>query len=419
MNRLTLNIGGRYDRYVGTLPAQSAPGGSFSTPRTVAESEVINQNIGVWRAGASYDLTGSGRTALKASYSRYGLQVGIDRVTNVNPLTVGSRDCPWGDANGNRRFDAGELTGACPAFSGGAVTGYADDVKWPHSDELTAGFETQLPGAVRVGTMFYYRTNRNQIGQVNTLQPASAYTSHTVTIPNGPGGTVESPRPTTATVYNISPAANTLANNVRDNIDYLDTTYKGVEFTATKRFSQRWQMQMGFTLGKNEGGVNTAGGQSSTVDNNDPNNRVYPQGIIGNDSEQAFRLSGSYTLPLDISLSGSMVANNGYPYVSTFSLTRAAAAAQGIALTRASQTILLSQRGDERYENVVMFDMRLAKTFRFGSRSISPQIDFFNISNADTVVNTTVAVGPSYLRPAGGDPILSPRIIRIGFSLNF
>jgi len=67
----------------------------------------------------------------------------------------------------------------------------------------------------------------------------------------------------------------------------------------------------------------------------------------------------------------------------------------------------------------VLFDARLAKTFRFGSRSISPQIDFFNISNADTVVNTTVAVGPSYLLPSGGDPILSPRIIRVGFSLNF
>ena len=145
-------------------------------------------------------------------------------------------------------------------------------------------------------------------------------------------------------------------------------------------------MQMGFTLGKNEGGV--GGG-----DLNDPNNTRFPTGIIGNDSEQAFRLSGSYTLPLDISLSGSLVANNGYPYVSTYSLTRNLAAAQGITLTRASQTIQLSRRGDERYENVVLLDMRLAKTFRFGSRSIQPQIDFFNITNADTVVNTTTAVG--------------------------
>jgi hypothetical protein len=414
MNRLTLNIGGRYDKYVGTLPAQSTPGGTFSASRSFPEKEAINHSIAVWRVGASYDLTGNGRTAIKASASRYGLQVGIDRVTNVNPLTVGSADCAWSDPNGNRKYDVGEVNLAtCPAFSGGSTVGYAPGVKWPYSDEITAGIETQLPGAVRVGAMFYYRTNRDQIGQVNTLQPRSEYTKYTVTIPNGPGGTVASPKPTTAEVYNISTAANALNASVRDNVEYLNTDYKGVEFTATKRFSKKWQMQMGFTLGKNEGGV------SGGTDLNDPNNTRFPTGIVGNDSEQAFRLSGSYTLPLNISLSGSMVANNGYPYVSTFNLTRAAAAAQGITLTRASQTIQLSKRGDERYENVVLFDMRLAKTFRFGGRSFQPQIDFFNISNADTVVNTTTAVGGSYLLPAGGDPILSPRIIRVGFSFNF
>ena len=175
----------------------------------MAEQEAINQSIAVWRAGASYDLTGSGRTAVKASYSRYGLQVGIDRVTNVNPLTVGSRDCVWTDPNGDGKVQTSEirhLPGSLQRRHPARST--ADGVKWPHSDEATFGVETQLPGAVRVGAMFYYRTNRNQIGQVNTLKPASAYTAHTITVPNGPGGTAASPQPTTATVYNISAAAN-------------------------------------------------------------------------------------------------------------------------------------------------------------------------------------------------------------------
>ncbi len=418
MNRLTLNLGARYDKYVGTLPAQSSPGGTFAAGRTVAENEAINQSIAVWRLGASYDLTGNGRTALKTSYSRYGLQVGIDRVTNVNPLTVGSADCPWTDPNNNRKYDVGEINLAtCPAFSGGTLTNYAPGVDWPYSDEVTAGLETQLRGQVRVGAMFYYRTNRQQIGQHNTLQPTSAYTKSTVNVPNGPGGTVANPKPTTATVYNIDPAVNALSLSVRDNEDYLDTDYKGIEFTATKRFTAKWQMQAGFTIGKNEGGVNAAGGQAAGNDLNDPNNLLYPNGIIGNDSETAFRLSGSYMLPYEINLAGSMIANNGYPYVSTYSLTRAVAATQGITLTRASQTILLSERGDERYQNVTMFDIRLSRAFRFaGSRSFTPTIDFFNIGNADTTVAHTVAVGGSYLAPS---EILAPRIIRIGFALNF
>ncbi len=410
MNRLTLNIGGRFDKYVGTLPDQSSPGGTFAAARTVTESEAINQSIAVWRAGAAYDVTGSGRTAVKASYSRYGLQVGIDRVTNVNPLTVGSRDCVWTDPNGDGKVQTSEI-GTCPAsFSGGTLTNYAAGVQWPYSDEATAGIETQLPGAVRVGAMLYYRTNRKQIGQVNTLQPASAYTEHTITIPNGPGGTVASPKPTTASVYNISAAANAVTLNVRDNVDYLDTTYKGIEFTATKRFSQKWQMQAGFTIGKNEGGV------SGGTDLNDPNNTRFPTGIIGNDSETALRLSGSYELPGRINLAGSMIANNGYPYVSTYSLSRAVAATQGINLTRATQAIQLSERGDERYGNVTMFDVRLSRSFRFGSRSFQPTVDFFNIGNSDTAVARTLAVGGSYLNPV---EILAPRIIRVGFSLNF
>ena len=113
-----------------------------------------------------------------------------------------------------------------------------------------------------------------------------------------------------------------------------------------------------------------------------------------------------------------MIANNGYPYVSTYTLTRAAAAPQGIKLTRASQTIQLSRRGDERYENVVMFDMRLAKTFRFGSRSISRR-STSSTSATPTRSSTRRRRSARATCPAGGDPILSPRIIRVGFSLNF
>ena len=418
MNRLTLNLGARWDRYVGTLPAQSNPAGRFAEARSIPETEVINQNIGVWRAGAAYDLTGNGRTALKASYSRYGLQTGIDRVTSVNPLSTGSRTCPWSDPNGDGKFQNSEVNVAqCGAFSGGVGFSYADGIAWPYSDELTAGIETQLPGAVRVGAMVYYRTNRNQVGQRNVAVPTSAYTPFTVNIPNGPGGTVASPTATTATVFNLDPALVSANDTVRNNDPYLDTDYKGIELTATKRFSNRWQMQAGFTVGKNEGGVNSSGGQSSTADLNDPNLTVFPNGIIGNDSEKAFRLSGSYRLPGDISVAGSMISNNGYPYTSTYSVSRALARTAGVAQTRSSQTVLLSERGNERYPDVTMFDIRLSRPFRFGGgRSFTPQVDFFNISNSDTIVSYNGAVGSSYLQPR---EILAPRIIRVGFSLSF
>jgi len=412
MNRLTLNVGGRFDRYVGKLPDQERGNNRFIGAASFPGREVINQTRGVWRLGAAYDMTGNGRTALKASYSRYALQVGIDRVTSVNPVSNTSRTCPWSDPNGDGKFQDSEINvAACSAFGGGATTNYAPGIRWPYSDEATAGIETQLPGAVRVGAMFYYRTNRDQYGSRNLAVPTSSYTAFTVTVPNGPGGTVASPKPVSVTVYNLAAALVSADNTVRNNEAYLDTEYKGIEFTATKRFTQRWQMQAGFTIGRNEGGTTNGG------DLNDPNVTLYPRGIIGNDSEKAFRVSGSYRLPGDISLAGSLLSNVGYPFQTSYSVSRANATAAGVSLTRASQGVVLSQRGDERLPNVTMLDIRLSRPFRFGGgRSFQPQIEFFNIANADTVTSQTNAVGSAYLRPGA---ILSPRIIKLGFSLNF
>jgi len=410
--RLTLNLGMRYDRYNGILPAQSNPGGTFIAARSVAEQTAIKQDIAVWRTGASYDLMGSGRTALKASYSRYGLQVGIDRVTNVNELSAGNRTCPWSDPNRDGIFQLSEVNPAqCSAFSGGVSTFYAPDgVAWPYSDEVTAGVETQVAAGVRLGAMFYYRTNRAQFGQRNTAVPTNTYTPFQFVVPNGPGGTVTSPKPITVTAYNLAPSLTSAQNNIRDNDSFLDTNYKGVEFTASKRFSKNWQMVAGLTLGKNEGGV------TNGTDLNDPNVTMHPNGIIGNDSPIAFRMSGSYELPGAIVFAGSLIANSGYPYQTTYQITRATAAAQGITLTRATQTITLSDRGDERFSPVRELDLRLSRIFRFGSRRITPEVNFFNIGNAAPLVNLTNGVGGAYLAPV---EILAPRIIRIGVAVDF
>jgi hypothetical protein len=268
---------------------------------------------------------------------------------------------------------------------------------------------------MRVGVMYYYRANKDQFGERNLAVPTSAYIPFTFNVPNAPGG------PRTLTVYNIPLALVSAQNIVRNNEPYLDTEYKGAEITASKRFTSRWQMVAGLTFGKNEGGINSTNpngsGQETGNDLNDPNNTTVTRGVVGNDSEVAFRLSGSYRLPWDLNLAGSLLSNTGYPEVTTFQVTSAAAAAQGVTMTRGSQTLPLSVRGDERRPNVTMVDLRISRAFSIGGgRKIVPQADFFNIGNASTVVNRTVAVGPAYLTPV---EILAPRIIRVGFSLDF
>jgi hypothetical protein len=416
--KLTLNLGVRFDHNTGTLPSQSTSGGPFIAARSLAESSPIKQNIVVWRTGASYDPFGDGRTAVKASASRYGLQVGIDRVLNVNPLQSASQTCPWTDPNGNGIAESNEFGTGCSGFPNTTIRyGGANGPRWPYSDEITAGVEREIVRDMRVGVMYYHRTNRDQIGSRNTAAPSSAYAPFTISVPNGPNG------PMTATVYNLLPAFNGLQANIVDNDPYLDTNYNGVEITAMKRLSHRWQMTTGLTMGKNTGGVNGGALGSGQVqpptngsDLNDPNATVFTNGIVGNDSPVAFRVSGSYRAPYDISVAGSLVSNSGYPFVSTYSVTRAAAAAAGVALTRANQTIFLSQRGDERLAAVTLIDLRISRSFRFGSRRIEPTFDIFNLGNASTVTSLNAGVGTTYRVPTG---IVSPRIMKVGLAINF
>ena len=415
---LTLNLGVRFDHNIGTLPAQSTAGGPYIAARSIDESTPIKQNLFVWRTGITYDPWGDGKTALKVSASRYGLQVGIDRVLNVNPLQSASQTCPWTDPNGDGIAQPNEFGTGCSGFPTTTVRyAGANGPRWPYSDEITAGVERELIKNMRIGVMYYHRTNRDQIGTRNVAVASTAYTPFTITVPNGPGGTLASPNPLTATVYNLQAAFNGVQGNVVDNDPFLDTTYNGVEITAQKRLSNRWQMVAGFTAGRNTGGINAQGGQSGTADLNDPNIAVSSSGIVGTDSLYAFRLSGSYRAPWDIQVAGSLVSNTGYPYISTYSVTRALAATAGVALTRSTQSIFLSNRGDERYPNVTLMDLRISRVFHFsGNRRIEPTFDIFNFGNASTITTLTTGVGGTYLAPSA---IVSPRIMKIGFAVNF
>jgi hypothetical protein len=396
--RLTLNLGARADRATGWMPEQVSPAGRWVAERQLARRDVYDQWIGVWRTGVVFDLFGTGRTALKGNVSRYAHQVGIGLVTTVHPFTLDSANIAWTDHNRNNLPDPGEL-GAFEGFAGAATTRHAGPKgpAWGYSDEFTAGVEHQLIRDLRVGVMYYHRTNRNNTGTRNAAVPSSAYTP--VTVPNPLGGSL--------TIYNLNPAFLGLQDNVREAVDLLDTVYDGIEITAAKRFSNRWQMLFGYTTGRNEGGV-------SFGDFNDPNNLINQQGIVGNDATHQLRLSGTFLVPrAEVAVSGSLVRNTGYPRQFTYQVTRAVFPG----LTRSAQTVRVNTRGDERLPPVTLLDLRLSRPIRLaGNRSFEPQLDIFNVTNTDVIVRIVDAIGPRLGFPT---EIMAPRIIRVGFSVNF
>ena len=183
MNRLTLNLGVPL-RQVRRHAAGPVEPRRHASPRPAPSrsTKCINQNIAVWRAGASYDLTGNGRTALKASYSRYGLQVGIDRVTNVNPLTVGNRDCPWTDPNGDGKFqDVGSQRGAVPGVQRRRLDLYAPTASTGRTrTKSRPASRRSCPAPCASARCSTTAPTASSSAQRNTLQPTSAYTPFTL-----------------------------------------------------------------------------------------------------------------------------------------------------------------------------------------------------------------------------------------------
>ena len=235
----------------------------------------------------------------------------------------------------------------CSAFSGGVSTFYAaDGVAWPYSDEVTAGVETQSRRGIRLGAMFYYRTNRDQFGQRNTAVPTSAYTPFTFTVPNGPGGTVTSPKPMTVTAYNLRPSLASAQNNIRDNDPFLDTRLQGRRVHGHQALlaeAGRWWP--GFTIGKNKGGTCHQRQRLQRSERHAAIRRASSATTLRSRSvcrapTSCRRTSGS---------GGRADLNSGYPYQSTFTITRAPAAAAGVAPDSRDPDGFLSERGDERF----------------------------------------------------------------------
>jgi hypothetical protein len=61
------------------------------------------------RLGFTYSLTSDGRTILRGSYSRFYHQIGTDLVSSQNPNGRAAALFRFGDENGNRVLDPGEI----------------------------------------------------------------------------------------------------------------------------------------------------------------------------------------------------------------------------------------------------------------------------------------------------------------------
>jgi Carboxypeptidase regulatory-like domain len=397
LGRVTINPGIRLERFVMSIPAQSAAAGTWVPARDFAEQkDIVNWNTVSPRFGFSWDLFGDGRTAVKGGVSRYDRLAGVNLVQPLNQRNIAFQTCPWDDSNNDLRAQNSEIAFTRCTGSLQPSLGFVDpDLERPHQWEYNIMVQRQIGARTAVMAGYYGRRFWDLYTTVNDAVPATAYRPVTITNPltNEP-----------LTVYNQDPATRGQVRNVLKTIPDLRQMYNGVEFQINTRLT-RATLFAGFTIGKNEGDQD--GG-----DLNNPNVRINNQGAIGFDAPYQIRGGFSYQLPAEFQVSGSIRESSGLPQTRTFVVTTA----QVPGLTQVMQNVQVAERGEYRYPWVNLVDLRFTRIFRSGSMRFEPTLDLFNIFNDNAVTNANQTVGSSLGRPSA---IVMGRLLRIGGRLTF
>jgi hypothetical protein len=90
-------------------------------------------------------------------------------------------------------------------------------------------------------------------------------------------------------------------------------SYKGVEISASKRFSNKWQLLGGLTLSRSRQD-NQSLGNSTTQANVLPDALINSSGPISTDVPVQFKLTGTYLFPYDIQFAANLRSQSGTPF---------------------------------------------------------------------------------------------------------
>ena len=414
-NRLTLNLGLRFDRYRVFLPDQAHPPGRFNpTLQTFpAVDNLIDWNVLAPRIGLIHDFAADGKTVAKLSYGQYWGGPWIDLGFNANPnANQWWRRYTWSDPDGSGVWEPGEEGDLLGSRGGVELESVDPGLELPFVREVAAWVERELVANVGVRTGVVWRSERQHRMRQNANQPFDAFTvpvSISDPGPDGRAGTADDGSAIRG--YDLRPELVGLAPvNIVRNVPGADTRYWTWDITATRRFTGRWSLVAGFAHTWN-------GDQASGYFGQPVRQNTYP--LTPNDLINAgeggryefriwsARIHGTYAGPWDVRITPFLRHQSGQPFGRTFVTPS----------NYGNIRVLAEPIGTRRMDNITILDVRVEKGVPLGGhRRLAGFVDVFNLLNANPEQNTSWSSGPSFLRPLS---IVPPRLARIGMKLEW
>lgn len=443
MQRMTLNLGLRYDYFRAYAPAlDQLPG--FPFYQAVHYDEV--DCLPCWhdinpRVAASYDLFGTGKTALKVGIGRYVESLGSQTADDFSPAQaiVANTTRAWTDSNFNFFPDCDlantALNGECGAVAnvnfGRPVINTVPDPDWirgyghrGYNWQLSVGVDHEVRPGFAVNAGYYRRWFGNFAVNDNTLVTPADFDPYCITAPiDGRLGSISGS--TICGLYDIKPdkfgqvfTQRTLASNFGDQTE----VYNGFDMNFVLRLPNGamaaggWNIGNTYVAGSNVGITFSKADQCFVVDS--------PQQLYNCESQNPYqsrvKLNGSFPLPKGFQAAlvyqNLPAANYGAAYtVSTADI--APSLGRQLAGGTRNVTIELLPLGSGYIDQRVnQFDARFSKIFNLGGVRMQGNVDLYNLFNSSAALQVNTTYGPNWLQPT---QILDARLMKFSVQMDF
>ena len=440
IDRMTLNVGVRYDYTTSYSPEFTSPGGYFLEAKTYAStSDWSNFHDITPRLGISYDLFGTGRTALKFSLGKNVLNEGMTRVfTHPAIANTSSGNRVWDDDGRNGGIsgdflpqcdfknhyangECGDLSTAATFGQGIPILGYSGASKegWGNRQFSWVSnvlLEHELTSQIGV-TVGYYRTWFGNKVVTDNLNVARAdHDEFCFTTPVDarlPGGGAQQ----VCGVFDVTKAASLRA---RDNLRVLsDNTqvYNGLDLLLHANFDNGGILQGGYNTGQ------TVTDSCTTAPDKIPQ---FCRNVAPWEGQHNFKFAGAMPLGKGITASATFLnlpgtswgANSSVPNddISASLGRNLSACTNATGTCSAVANVALFQNASQFEPRQTQLDFRIGADIAAGNYRIMPRLDIFNLFNANDVQRVSTTYGAAWLRASG---VLTPRFIKLGVDIRF
>jgi hypothetical protein len=454
--RATVTLGGRFEYISQQVTGQDAQVGRFVNIPAFSDKQMPVWKMFSPRTSVVYDLTGSGKTAVRFGYNRFGVAATTTLASLYDPAAgtvinaAGNNTAPWTDKNGddiaqgssrcNFADPACEINFANIPVNFGVISLANPDagLTRPYVDQFNVGVTREIMRGVSVSGEWFHNDSKNPFERNNVLRPGT-YDNGKVTNAAYRPVTIFSPIDgTPVTMYDVLQPFATQVQNVDTNDSRVKQSYNAFEFNFNARLPHGARLFGGSATDRTV--ANTCAGAATN-----PNFLVTIGGVNYCDQSNSempwrtqFKLAATVPLPVwGLQFAASFQALPGY-LLGTQALTAGGAgapnftsysgvgssytvtpttrytvcpgnsAAQGCTVgalvvpgqLTSSLAVPLIPPGTEMTPRVTQLDLSISKRIMIHGMKIDPKLDIFNALNSDDYYSVRATTYTPVTNPA-------------------